>query len=255
MKTKKVIVGNWKMNPGSVLEALEILKEIISGSASLSGIKAVICAPAPFLQRLSLMSKQRVAIGAEDCSFVEGIGPYTGEVSARMLKSIGASYVILGHSERRAIGESDELINKKIKSAMSASLKVILCVGEKTRDESGEYLNLIKYQLTAGLDKVKKDSLKNLIIAYEPIWAIGKGASRPATPADVLEVSIFIKKILAEIFGYEYGIRVLVIYGGSVDANNSGEFLVAGKADGLLVGRESLNARNFIKILRIADNV
>ena len=251
---KKIIIGNWKMNPAEVGEAEVIFKEILAGFTNSGRVKAVICPPAPFIERLFLLSKQRITIGAEDCFWGEA-GSYTGEVSARMLKSVGVRYVIIGHSERRALGDSDQLINKKIRSALDARLKVVFCVGERVRDELGEYLNFIRNQLVTGLDRTKKDLLNNLLIAYEPIWAIGKDAIRPASPADVLEVSIFIKKVLAEMFGYEVGVKVPIIYGGSVDHKNSSEFLRVGNVVGLLVGRESLLAENFVKILKVANDL
>ncbi len=251
---KKIVIGNWKMNPSGIEEARAIFRDIVSGYHSLNRVKVVICPPSPFLEKLCSLSKNKIALGAEDCFWGE-TGPYTGEVSAKILKSVGARYVILGHSERRALGDGDELINKKIKSALASGLKVIFCVGERSRDESGEYLNFIKNQLILGLDKIKKSSLENLSVAYEPIWAIGKDALRPASPEDVLETSIFIKKVLTGIFGYEAGIKVSIIYGGSVDEKNSREFLSGDKVDGLLIGRASLDPESFLKILEIASEV
>ncbi len=251
---KKIIVGNWKMNPRDSAEAVEIFKAISEGTAGLEKINIVVCPPFTFLEDLVSMSDKKIFIGAQNCFFGD-VGPQTGEISAQMLKEMGIKYVIIGHSERRALGEGDELVNKKLRSSLSLGLKVILCVGERDRDESGEYLNFIKNQLTIDLDKIKKNLLKNLIVAYEPIWAIGKEAIRAANAQDILETSIFIRKILSEIFGREDGIRVPILYGGSVDANNCEEFLLAGKSDGLLVGRESLNPVNFVKILKIANGI
>ncbi len=251
---KKTIIGNWKMNPLNIDEATVLFKSIVEGAGKFKKINTVICPPTPFLERLFLLSKKKITIGAEDCFFGES-GPYTGEVSAEMLKSVGVKYVIVGHSERRALGDDDEMISKKVKSAVDAGLRVVLCVGETKRDESGEYLNFVKNQIVSGLSKIKRSSLRSLFIAYEPVWAIGKSAVRASNPQDVLEMSIFIKKILTEIFGREDGIKVPIIYGGSVDINNSHDFLQGGKVDGLLVGRESLNPQNFIKILEIANNV
>ncbi len=242
------------MNPGSMKEAEAIVLGIASGIEGLKKVNTVICPPFQYLEKVGLLIKSKAILGAQD-SFFGDVGPYTGEVSVQMLKRAGVKYVIVGHSERRALGEGDELINKKVTAVLSAGLKAVLCVGERSRDESGEFLNFIRNQLTLDLDKIKKSWLKNLIIAYEPIWAIGKDALRAATPQDVLEVSIFIKKILAEIFGREEGIKVPVIYGGSVDVENCGAFLTEGNSDGLLVGREGLNPENFIKILKTANEL
>ncbi|MDO8493027.1 MAG: triose-phosphate isomerase [bacterium] len=251
---KKIIIGNWKMNPVDVKEAEVIAGKIVAGSDSLKKISIVVCPPFQYLERVGPIAKKKVVLGAQDC-FFGGKGPYTGEVSPEMIKSMGVKYVIIGHSERRALGESDELINKKVGGALSVGLKVILCVGERSRDDSGEFLNFIKSQISQGLDKIKKSRLKNLLVAYEPIWAIGKDALHPATVQDVLEISIFIKKVLVDLFGREEGLKVPIVYGGSVDVNNCREFLTDGQADGLLVGRESLNPENFIKILKTANEL
>jgi triosephosphate isomerase len=251
---KKTIIGNWKMNPLDIKEASVIFSEIAKGRGDLKNVNTVVCPPAIFIEKVSILSKGRITIGAQDCFFGD-VGAHTGQLSAKMLKAIGVKYIIVGHSERRAVGDDDSLISQKVKSILSLGLKAVLCVGESSRDESGEYLNFIKNQLTSDLDKIKREWLKNLLIAYEPIWAIGKNATRPASTNDVLETSIFIKKVLAELFGREDGIKVPIIYGGSVDASNSNEFLREGKVDGLLVGRESLNSANFVKILRSANEL
>lgn len=251
---KKIIIGNWKMNPLDIKEASLILSEIARNREGFKNINVVVCPPVLFIERLSSLSKNRVIIGAQDFFFGD-VGSYTGQISTKMLKLSGVKYVIAGHSEKRAVGDSDILINQKIRSSLSAGLKTVLCVGESVRDESGDYLSFIKNQIISDLDKIKKEWLKNLIIAYEPMWAIGKNAIRSADPADVLEASIFIKKILVELFGRDEGIKVPIIYGGSVDSNNCVNFLNQGKVDGLLVGRESLNPVNFIKILKSVNEI
>ncbi|MBI3632748.1 MAG: triose-phosphate isomerase [Candidatus Vogelbacteria bacterium] len=164
-------------------------------------------------------------------------------------------YVILGHSERRTMGETDQSINEKIKSALLKKLKVILCVGESLHDESGDYLNFIKNQLVADLSRIKKDLLRNLIVAYEPIWAIGKDAARPATSDDVSQAAIFIRKVVSEIYGRNIGIKVPVLYGGSVDSKNCSEYLRDGSINGFLVGRASLSAGKFGEIIRITNEL
>lgn len=242
------------MNPVDSKEAGDIIEGIAPVARKLKGVTTVICPPFQYLERMISAVGGNIFVGAQDC-FVGSTGSYTGEVSPEMLKKMGAKYVIIGHSERRALGEDDELINKKIGSALTLGLKAILCVGEGSRDDQGAYLNFIKGQLLSDLNKIKKIFLKNLLVAYEPIWAIGKNALRPAMVQDVLETSLFIKKIIVETFGREDGIRVPIIYGGSVDANNCRGFLSEGQADGLLVGRESLVPENFIKILRTANEL
>lgn len=249
---KKIVIGNWKMNPGGMDEAIALFEEISAGIKRITSTRVIVCPPYSFLESLASLYLPKIDIGAQDCFFSDA-GSHTGEISPEMIKSVGGKYVILGHSERRALGDSDDLINKKVKSALASGLKVILCVGESARDESGEYLNYIKNQLVSDLTKIKKDQLKNLLIAYEPIWAIGKDATRSDNPQDVMEVRIFIKKILAEMFSREVGIRVPVIYGGSVETKNCHEYIHEGGVDGLLVGRNSLNAKKFVEIIKIVD--
>ncbi|MEK7066022.1 MAG: triose-phosphate isomerase [Patescibacteria group bacterium] len=251
---KKIIIGNWKMNPATKEEAGDIFFRIALGIRGLKKVSIVVCIPAIFIEAIGSLKLKGLSMGAENCFFDE-IGPYTGEVSPTQLKNFGVSYVILGHSERRVLGEDNELISKKIKSAVKSGLKVIFCVGENSRDEAGEYLNFIRAEVVDGLSKIKKEDLKNLIIAYEPIWAIGKNAIRPATPEDAHQATLFLKKILVEIFGRDSGLKIPIIYGGSVDRNNADDMLRYGAVDGLLVGRESLNSEKFVEIANIANNI
>ena len=251
---KKIVIGNWKMNPASRKEAKDIFEEINLSVGSFTRVVSVVCLPFIYTSEFCLLAKTKILIGAQDC-FIGDVGPYTGEISAGMLKSIGVHYVILGHSERRAMGEVDEVIREKVKSALQHKLKVVLCVGERARNETPEFLSVIKQQLAADLSGLGKNYLKNLIVAYEPIWAIGKGAIRPASAEDVTEVSIFIKKILTEIFGREVGIKIPIIYGGSVDEKNCREFLHNGGIDGFLVGRASLEPKKFVGIIKVAHEI
>jgi len=240
------------MNPSSEKEAEKLFVATNRSASRLPKIEVIVCAPFIYLSRLKRFAK-KIKLGAQN-SFYEENGAYTGEISAEMIYNAGARYVILGHSERRALGETNEDINKKIKSALSAGLIPILCVGEKTRDENHEYLNFIKIQVTEGLKGVSRTSIPKVIIAYEPIWAIGKNAIREATPAEFLEMRIFIKKILSGMFGVKIKIS-RIIYGGSVNEKNIGDFIKLGEADGFLVGRASLDPEKFGKIINIAENV
>jgi triosephosphate isomerase len=160
----------------------------------------------------------------------------------------------LGHSERRTLGESNFDINRKIKSALSFKITPILCVGESVRDENHEYLNFIKTQVEECLLGITKISLSKIVIAYEPVWAIGKDAARVATPGEFLEISIFIKKILIDKFGKLATQDLRIIYGGSVHPENAASFLIEGKAQGFLPGRDSLNAKKFLEIIKITEN-
>ncbi|MCX6757418.1 MAG: triose-phosphate isomerase [Candidatus Nomurabacteria bacterium] len=244
---KKIIIGNWKMNPTSLKEAVKLAK-----ASDKNG--AVLCVPFLFLNEVKKVLK-KAKLGAQDV-FTEVSGTYTGEVSAEMLYSIGARYVIIGHSERRAIGETNQLINKKIKSALSAGLSPIICVGEKERDESHGYLNIVKSQIEECLFGISKNSASKIIIAYEPVWALSTTANRhDATSADSQEMAIFIKKILADIFSPQIAHEMKIIYGGSVNERDAEDFLKNGGVDGVLPGRASLDPKKFQQILKIAENI
>jgi len=193
-------------------------------------------------------------MGAQD-AFYKKDGAFTGEISPAMLKKEGVEYLILGHSEKRALGDTNEIINKKLKLAIDYRLRVILCVGERERDDHGEYLNFIRSELEEGLKGLNKNYFKYLIVAYEPIWAIGKNAKSSSTPEDFLEKSIFIKKVLHKLTDRSTLEKIPILYGGSVDESNALSFLQAGEADGLLVGRASLDPARFNSILDIANSL
>jgi triosephosphate isomerase len=248
--SKKIVIANWKMNPISEKEAERLF---ISTSKSISGLKkteVVACVPFVYLQKLRKLAK-KIKLGAQNIFYGES-GAYTGEISAEMVYDAGVRHVILGHSERRTMGETNEEVNKKIRSALAGGLAPILCVGEKERDENHEYLNLIKTQVEECLRGVSKISISKVIIAYEPIWAIGKNAVREATPAEFLEMKILIKKVLSDMFGVKTKIS-RIIYGGSVDEKNAADFVKLGEADGFLVGRASLDPGKFSKIISITE--
>lgn len=251
---KKLIVANWKMYPKSLKEAREKFVAIRKVGATLRNVQTVVCAPAPFIGDLKkLVTGHRVVLGGQNL-WTEPEGACTGEISGGQLASVGAEYVVVGHSERRALGENDELVNKKVLAALKASLVVVLCVGEETRDSDGAYLRFIESQIREDLRGVAKKDLARIAVAYEPVWAIGSRALRAATPEDALEVSIFIKRALLDMFG-KASEAVPVLYGGSVDAKNAKAFLSDARMQGLLVGRASLDAKIFATILKNADVV
>jgi triosephosphate isomerase len=255
MKKKKIIIGNWKMAPVVMKEAKSVFGAIKKTASGLRNVQTVICPPFIYINELKKMTGgHRCVVGAQN-SFWSEEQASTGEVSPEMLKSVGAQYVILGHSERRAFGETDEVVNRKVGACIKSGLTVVLCVGESERDEHGEYTKFIKNELTASLAGVKKKDLKNIIVAYEPIWAIGKNAKRAASPEDAMEVSILIKKILSDTFGKDVAMKTPILYGGSANPNNAESFLTDGGADGLLVGRASLDAKKFSEMLKIANSV
>ncbi|MEA1929798.1 MAG: triose-phosphate isomerase [Patescibacteria group bacterium] len=251
---RKLIVANWKSNPESWREAKAILAPLKRTIKNLTKVEAIICPPAIFLpDSFTLISKtQRLSLGAQD-AFWEPTGPYTGQVSAAMLRKAGAKYVILGHSERRALGENNGQTNLKIKAALKEGLRVIFCVGEKERDQHGFYLKTLKQQLEDGLKGIPRKWLADLVVAYEPVWSVGAKARRVDTPADFVEQAIFIKKVASGFIGNEAARKLPVLYGGSVSPKNASGFLSVGEADGLLVGRASLCADKFSDILRQAN--
>lgn len=252
-KIKLLIVGNWKMNPENAEQAKEIFRGIRNTAKDLKNIKVIICPPFVYLSELEKTSQSgpgQVILGAQDV-FWENTGSFTGEISPLMLK--GESYVILGHSERRELGETGEIIAKKIISAIKAGLVPILCIGEKIRDEHGEYLHFLREQIKNSLGKLQKRYLSKLIIAYEPVWAIGKSADQAMKPTDIHETSLFVRKVLAEIYGQETAVSVPILYGGSVSYKNAVEIIKIGQVQGLLVGRESLDPKKFGELLKDVD--
>ncbi|HPB60422.1 MAG TPA: triose-phosphate isomerase, partial [Candidatus Paceibacterota bacterium] len=196
--TKKIIIGNWKMNPVSRKEAREIVNGIKKTVASIRKTAVVLCPPVIYLENLIGKKSGKILFGAQDVYWEEK-GAHTGNISPVMLKEAGADYVIVGHSERRASGEGGETINRKIKAAMKAGLKVILCVGEKDRDSHGHYLKVLETQLKEALIKIPPRLADKLVIAYEPVWAIGKDATGVETPDGFMHNAIFIRKILSKI--------------------------------------------------------
>lgn len=241
------------MAPQTIDEAKKTFIGIKKTALTLRNVDTVICSPFLFIQELAgRTSGKRYLVGAQDAYWKEE-GAYTGEISPVQLYLLGARYVILGHSERRAMGETDEMVAKKAEASLRAGLTVIICVGEQSRDQHGEYTKRIEEQIRQSLHGIQKKSLKNIILAYEPVWAIGAHAIRPASPEDVLEVSILIRKVLTNMFDRESSQIVPILYGGSVDAKNCGSFMNEGGADGLLVGRASLDSKQYALILKIAE--
>ncbi len=255
---KKLVVANWKMTPLTVLGAEKAFLEIEKAAGKIRKIDIAVCPPFVWLPVLNGVrrGRKRVALGSQDVFWENpaGGGSFTGEISARMLKSLGVKYVIIGHSERRKyLEETDEMINKKIKAALKSGLKTILCVGEKDRDVSAEYLKFVKKEIVDGLQCISRKKLKDLIIAYEPIWAISSTfEAKEDTPEDFFRMSIFIRRVIFSIFGKGAPEAVPILYGGSVDAENVSGFLKEGRADGVLVGHASFKTETFVPLLKNA---
>jgi triosephosphate isomerase len=250
MNKKKIIIANWKMYPETQAEATKLFKEVQKGVSILKGVAVYICPPVVFLPELSKINKsKKVTLGTQDL-FHEAVGPFTGQISPEMVAGYKAKIAVLGHSERRALGETNALEGRKVQHVIDAGMTAVLCVGETERTDSGEYYRFIRDELEAGLAGLKRTDLKKLMIAYEPIWAIGKRAEEALNSEALYEMVLFIRKVLTERFGRAPANRIPILYGGSVKANNAHNFVYDGGVDGLLVGSASLDAKQFITICK-----
>lgn len=249
---QKIVVANWKMNPQSKKEAEVLFERSKNISKKYKNSKIIVCPPFPFLYIGKKNTNKKFLLGAQNTAPLID-RPLTGEISPSMLKDMGVDYVIVGHSERRKMDENDEIINKKILNLLKNKMKPILCVGEKKRDHDGFYLSFVREQIKSCLIGVSSLSMKNIIIAYEPIWAIGKNAEREATTLEFTEMKIFIKKILSDLYSEKIAHSVLILYGGSVNPLNAKNFIKEAEADGLLIGRDSLNYKKFEAIIKAVN--
>ena len=246
-----VIAGNWKMNktPSEAKTLIEELKPLVANA----GCGVVICVPFVDLQvALEATAGTNIKVGAQNCHF-EKSGAFTGEISADMLKEMGVEYVVLGHSERRQyFGETDVTVNKRTLAALNAGLKAIVCVGEKLEDrEQGITEELVALQTKIALQGVSKQALKNVIIAYEPVWAIGTGKTATAEQAN--EVCAAIRATVAKVYDQEAADGLTIQYGGSMNAGNAAELVVQPDVDGGLIGGASLKAPDFAVIVDAAS--
>ncbi len=250
---KPIIAANWKMFKTRD-EALQFIFNVSDRVPSHDRIDNVICAPAYVLRCLVKRQGNDIKIGAQNMHFEEN-GAFTGEISASMLTSIGVSYVIIGHSERRAMfNETDETVNKKLKSAFKHNLVPILCVGESLEDrESGNTFKVINEQLEKAFDGISLDDVASVVIAYEPIWAIGTG--RTATAEIAEETCAFIRKRFGELYDEFTANTIRIQYGGSVKPGNIKDFVAQPNIDGALIGGASLDAEDFLKMaVIVADS-
>ena len=250
-KRKAIIAGNWKMNktPKEAKELLNAITPLVKDA----GCEVIACVPyVDLATALEATEGTNVKIGAENCHWAES-GAFTGEISTGMLKEMGVEYVVLGHSERRQyFGETDETVNKKVKAALRNDLKPIVCVGETLEQrEAGKTEEVITKQVELALAGLTEEQVKNTIIAYEPIWAIGTG--KTATKEDANATIMQIRKKLAEIYGQNEAEGVIIQYGGSVKSSNAKELFEMSDIDGGLVGGASLKAEEFSKIVKFDE--
>jgi triosephosphate isomerase len=246
---KKFIAGNWKMNTRSIDGEL-LAAGVVKGLGSETRVSVAVCPPFPFLSRIAQVVKgTAVALGAQNC-YPKDDGAFTGEIGPAMLVDVGCQYVILGHSERRQIfKESDAFINDKVHAALKVGLKVILCIGETLEErKANKTESILDTQLTGSLAKITAEQLKNMVVAYEPVWAIGTGLN--ATPQQAQDAHAFVRKRIGQLCGDAAAQSLVIQYGGSVKPDNAATLLGQADVDGALVGGASLKADDFLAIVR-----
>lgn len=246
-----LIVANWK----AYVEQPAKAKALVAAAkrlASKSDHEIVLAPPAPFLSQFALgkqLKKEALAFSAQDVSDSTG-GAATGEITPAILSGIGVKYVILGHSERRAMGESDELIVSKMRHALAHNLIPILCIGERGRDSEATYLQFLRTQIGHIFEPLTPKERMKIVIAYEPIWAIGKSAAESITPHDLHEMVLYIRKILAEYFPGRAALNVPILYGGSVEPGNIRELAGGSEVQGFLIGHATVEVPSFTALVK-----
>ncbi|MDX2108919.1 MAG: triose-phosphate isomerase [Verrucomicrobiota bacterium] len=248
---KYIIAGNWKMNK-TPAEGADLVDEIRGLVGRQTDVTVVVAPPATGLESAGRkLAESTIALGAQNMH-PKPDGAFTGEISAVMLRALYVNYVILGHSERRAyFAESDEFINSKVLAALESNLKPILCVGETLAErESGSTMAVVEKQVRGGLKGVTADQAEQVIVAYEPVWAIGTG--KTATPAMAQEVHAFVRALLSQLLGDGAAQRMRILYGGSMNPANAAELLDQPDIDGGLIGGASLKAKSFVELIEIA---
>lgn len=251
-KNSALVVANWKAFVASPKDGVTLLKKIDRGLPRGMKSTIVLCPPALLVAYLrSVYKGKRMQFGVQDISLLP-LGPHTGEITAELAYASGANFVIVGHAERRARGESDDVVAQELRAALDAGLTPIVCVGESVRDRNGEYFTTIEKSLAASLARVLPHEISKVVVAYEPVWAIG-AVSAP-DPRTVAEALLFIRKTLAAMYNREAALKVKIIYGGAVDELTAGGLLKNGQASGFLVGRASVDPENFLGIIRACES-
>jgi triosephosphate isomerase len=252
MMRKPFIGGNWKMNTDSK-SAVELAKGVVQKCGTmLDEVEICVCPPFVYLAAVkNALGSSNIGLGAQDVYF-EPKGAFTGEISCQMLKDIGCKDVIIGHSERRhVLGETDELINKKLLAAIEAGLLPIFCVGELLEErKAGKTAQVVKEQIQKGMARVTIEKAKAVTIAYEPVWAIGTGIN--ATPQQAQEVHLMIRQLVATLYNEDFAEQMRIQYGGSVKPDNASQIIAQADVDGFLVGGASLKADEFAAIVKAA---
>jgi len=246
---KNIVAGNWKMNK-TFPEGLELIQQILNQAKAIKEVELIVVPPFILTAEASkILKESNVKLGAQNCSQHKE-GAYTGEISARMIKSTGAEFVIVGHSERRKyFKETNEVINEKIKLAIESGLKTIVCCGEVLEQREGEeHFQVVNKQIKEMFEGINAESFKNIIIAYEPVWAIGTG--KTATPDQAQEMHSFIREKIKNSYGSQVANDLSILYGGSCKPSNAKELFTNSDVDGGLIGGASLKANDFIEIAK-----
>ena len=249
-----IIAGNWKMNK-TVDESIELTNAIKRGLYDIDALEIVLCPPFTSLSDVNeMLLDSNIKLGAQNCYWLNE-GAYTGEITPKMLKTVGCKYVIIGHSERRAMfNETNETVNKKVLLALKEGLNPIMCVGERLEErENNKTFDVVKDHLEGGLKNVKAENMENLVIAYEPVWAIGTG--KTATPKQAEEVHKFIRGLLNKMYGKSVSDLVRIQYGGSVKPQNIESIMAEADVDGVLIGGASLKSDSFIEIVKLTNKL
>lgn len=243
---KPIVIGNWKAYVSSVKEGYALIKGIEKKLARRLSATVVVCPPAPLLGVLrTKYGGKRILFGAQDVSVLDDTP--TGDIRPGVIKDVGAKYVIIGHADRRKSGDTDEVVRDKIKAALSEKLIPVVCVGEEVRDAEGAYLSVLEKSILDSFDGISELELKKIIIAYEPVWAIG--APMPPSPRTIQETLIFIRKTLAMKYPRALALKIPILYGGAVDDTNADGLIQDSGASGFLIGRASAHPEAFATIV------
>lgn len=247
MKRTALVIGNWKLNPNTLADSQTLIGELSKKYKAKEGITIAVAPPFIYLLEVAKkIGKKSIFLAAQDVS-TEALGPFTGEISAMQLRDLKTEYVIIGHSERRAMGETDEAVQKKVLLSLKSKLTPVVCVGERERDTQGAFFTFVEKQIKSLASVLSATDIKKVVLAYEPIWAIGTG--KTATAADVKEMQLFIFTVLTKLYDKPTAQKVTLLYGGSVKPDNAKELHKEGGMGGFLVGGASLKAEDFLQII------
>lgn len=240
---KRILVANWKNHPSSPREVRDILSGLSRKAKIYKKHSFFIAPPLPYLETVSSRVKSLGYLASQDISLIEA-GTHTGQVTPDILKGIGVKLSIIGHSELRALGETDKIVSDKVRMAFRSGIIPLVCVGERVRDTEGEHFSFLREQIKSSLEGVRrKEDITRLVIAYEPVWAIGKKAKEALDPSDLPQMTIFIKKVLTDMFGREMAEKIPLLYGGSVEESNAAALMETRSIRGFLVGHASIDPK------------